>query len=50
LKIAGIPAIEAKQRLGVAILQDSEGRYFLNDLHRAAGGHKKDRPSTWLQN
>ena len=30
------------------IRQDSEGRFCLNDLHRAAGGHSKDRPSKWL--
>jgi phage antirepressor YoqD-like protein len=35
---------------GVGIKQDSEGRYCLNDLHRAAGGEKKDGPSYWLAN
>ena len=32
------------------IRQDSEGRYCLNDLHRAAGNHNKHRPSIWFAN
>jgi len=32
------------------IRQDEEGRYFLNDLHKAAGGHQKDRPKYFLEN
>lgn len=35
---------------GVDIRTDAAGRYCLNDLHRAAGGETKDRPSTWMQN
>jgi len=34
----------------VTIRQDAEGRYFLNDLHKAAGGHQKDRPKYFLEN
>ncbi|MBV8249110.1 MAG: KilA-N domain-containing protein [Comamonas sp.] len=30
------------------IRQDARGRFCLNDLHRAAGGQSKDRPSKWL--
>ncbi|MGU1832537.1 KilA-N domain-containing protein [Pseudomonas aeruginosa] len=30
---------------GVAIKQDAEGRYCLNDLHKAAGG--EERHATW---
>jgi phage antirepressor YoqD-like protein len=33
----------------VAIRTDAEGRYCLNDLHRAAGGGKRHQPSNWLQ-
>jgi hypothetical protein len=33
---------------GVVIRQDTEGRYFLNDLHKAAGAKTKDKPSKWL--
>ncbi|MDN8088815.1 KilA-N domain-containing protein [Burkholderia multivorans] len=34
---------------GVAIRTDAEGRYCLNDLHRAAGGEKRHQPSDWLR-
>ncbi len=30
------------------IRQDKEGRYCLNDLHKAAGALSKDQPSKWL--
>lgn len=32
------------------IRQDSAGRYSLNDLHRAAGGENRHRPSIWVEN
>ena len=32
-----------------AIRQDSDGRYCINDLHKAAGGEKRHQPSNWLQ-
>lgn len=35
---------------GVEIRQDAEGRFSLNDLHRAAGGEKRHTPSYWLSN
>lgn len=35
---------------GVAVRQDINGRYCLNDLHRAAGSEGRQRPSVWLQN
>lgn len=34
---------------GTTIHQDAEGRYCLNDLHRAAGGEKRHQPSDWLR-
>ena len=33
---------------GISIRQDAEGRFCLNDLHKAAGGLLKDQPSNWL--
>lgn len=34
---------------GVAIRQDDQGRYSLNDLHRSAGGESKNQPANWLR-
>lgn len=34
----------------ITIRQDSEGRYCLNDLHKAAGGNPNDRPEQWFRN
>lgn len=31
------------------IRTDAHGRYWLNDLHRAAGGEKRHQPSDWLR-
>jgi len=36
--------------VGVSVRQDSDGRFSLNDLHKAAGKHKKHSPSYWLTN
>jgi hypothetical protein len=32
----------------IEIRQDAEGRFCLNDLHKASGGLKKHRPNYWL--
>lgn len=34
---------------GIAIHQDDQGRYNINDLHKAAGGEKRHQPANWLR-
>lgn len=34
----------------MGIRQDAAGRYCLNDLHKAAGGENRHRPSLWISN
>lgn len=34
---------------GVSVRQDEQGRFCLNDLHRAAGGEARHKPSEWLR-
>ena len=41
-------ALPALTIANVCIGQDSQGRYCLNDLHKAAGGKNTDRPQNWL--
>lgn len=33
----------------VAVKQDKDGRYCLNDLHKAAGGERRNDPHDWLR-
>lgn len=35
---------------GVAIRQDGDGRFCLNDLHRAAGSERRHGPALWMEN
>lgn len=35
---------------GVSVRLDNDGRYCLNDLHRAAGALDKHKPAFWLRN
>jgi hypothetical protein len=35
---------------GIVIRQDEEGRYFLNDFHKGAGGELRHKPSRWTEN
>jgi hypothetical protein len=35
---------------GVVIHQGAEGRYSLNDLHKAASKEQRHRPKYWLEN
>lgn len=34
---------------GMQVRQDADGRFCLNDLHRAAGGAGKDRPARFMR-
>lgn len=36
--------------ISTAIRQDAEGRYCLNDCHKASGGEASKRPGEWLRN
>lgn len=36
--------------ISTAIKQDAEGRFCLNDCHRASGGDPSKRPSEWARN
>lgn len=35
---------------GIEIRTDADGRFCLNDLHKASGEEIRNRPATWLQN
>jgi len=34
---------------GVTVRIDKDGRYCINDLHKAAGGNRKDDPADWMR-
>jgi hypothetical protein len=34
---------------GISVRRDIEGRYYLNDLHRAAGGEDRHGPNRWTR-
>ncbi len=42
-------APSALQISNISVRQDDQGRYCLNDLHKAAGGQKNHQPSNWLR-
>ena len=42
-------APSALQISGIFVRQDSEGRYCINDLHKAAGHLGRHQPSNWLR-
>lgn len=44
--IVGLPTLTIA---GTEIRRDDEGRFCLNDLHKAAGGEKRHQPSNWLR-
>ena len=48
---ASVPAVFTRLSIAdVPVRQDAEGRYCLNDLHKAAGGEQRHRPKYWLEN
>ncbi|MCO7216854.1 phage antirepressor KilAC domain-containing protein [Halomonas sp. OfavH-34-E] len=44
------PNVQLLAVAGVDVRQDAEGRFCLNDLHRASGGASRHKPSEWLRN
>lgn len=53
LSIQGALALDPPSPLSfgdILVRTDAEGRFCLNDLHRASGGEKRHGPSYWLAN
>lgn len=46
----GIATMNVMKFDEVAIRTDADGLYRLNDLHKAAGGEARHRPSLWMEN
>jgi hypothetical protein len=40
--------MQAIKIINTIVGQDCEGRFSLNDFHRASGGEKRHRPAYWL--
>lgn len=49
-EISELPVSSHLHVCNTDIRQDAEGRYCLNDLHKAAGNGNGERPSMWLKN
>ncbi len=45
-----MPVLSHLSIASIQIRQDAEGRYCLNDLHKAAGNEQRHRPKYWLGN
>jgi hypothetical protein len=47
--MTNLPVNQTIRIADIDIRRDADGRFSLNDLHRAAGGAKRHQPSNWLQ-
>lgn len=54
MEAAALPAVTSQPPTaitvaGTTIKQDAQGRYCLNDLHKASGGAKADQPAFFMR-